>query len=42
MAKGPKWIAGIVLTAFVNCLAGHVVACLFARIGLPCPRDGAL
>jgi hypothetical protein len=41
MGKGSlKWLGGIAASAFVNCLAGHVVDCLFQRVGLTCPRDG--
>jgi hypothetical protein len=40
MGKGwPKWLAGVLISAFANCLAGHVVDCLFQRVGLRCPRD---
>jgi hypothetical protein len=35
-----KWLGGIAVTAFANCIAGHIVGCLFERAGLPCPRDG--
>jgi hypothetical protein len=39
-----KW-KNIFVTAFVaalaNCVANHVVDCLFQKVGLPCPRDSA-
>jgi hypothetical protein len=41
MGKGwIKWLGGIAVSAFANCIAGHIVGCLFERIGLPCPRGG--
>ena len=41
MRKGwVKWLGGIAVTAFANCLADHVVGCLFERVGMTCPRDG--
>jgi hypothetical protein len=39
--KWPQFLGGILISAFANCLAGHLVDCLFERIGLPCPRGGA-
>jgi hypothetical protein len=42
MGKGwVKWIGGVVAAAFANCLANHVVDCVFERIGLSCPRGGS-
>jgi hypothetical protein len=35
-----KWLAGIAVTAFANCVAGHVVDCMFEAVGLSCPRRG--
>jgi hypothetical protein len=39
--KGLKWAAGVFAVAFVNCLADHVVSCLFEKAGLNCPRKGS-
>jgi hypothetical protein len=36
--KWPMWLGGIFATALANCFAGHVVDCLFERLGLSCPR----
>lgn len=42
MGKGwIKWAGGILLGAFANCLADHVVSCAFERVGLTCPRGSA-
>jgi hypothetical protein len=39
MGKGwAKWLGGIIVAAFANCLANHVVDCVFERVGLSCPR----
>ena len=38
--KWSLWLGGVMISAFANCLAGHLVDCLFERIGLSCPRDG--
>jgi hypothetical protein len=35
-----RWAGGIAVTALANCLAGHIVGCMFERIGLSCPRHG--
>lgn len=41
MAKGwIKLLGGALVSAVFNCFAGHVVDCVFQRIGLACPRDG--
>jgi len=42
MGKGwVKWLGTIIVTAIANCVAGHVVDCVFERVGLPCPRGGS-
>jgi len=38
--KGLKWAVGVLAAAFANCLADHVVSCLFERAGLNCPHAG--
>jgi len=41
MGKGfIKWVGGIFVAAIANCVAGHLVDCMFERVGLPCPRPG--
>lgn len=35
-----KLIVTTVVGAFANCIAGHVVDCVFERLNLGCPRNG--
>jgi hypothetical protein len=39
--KWARMFGAAFVAACVNCFANHVVDCLFQKIGLPCPRDGA-
>lgn len=38
--KGWKWLGGILAVAVANCVADHLVICIFERVGLSCPRGG--
>jgi hypothetical protein len=43
MGKGwIKWVGGLAISALANCLAGHLIGCVFERVGLSCPRNGAV
>ncbi len=39
MGKFAGWFGGIFLGAIANCIAGHMVNCVFRAVGIDCPFE---